>query len=463
MQQNLKNRIALYYLLLTALLVAVVFVILFKIVHITVYNHLDSKLWEEVNDIRGSIAFVDNQLDITNPLEWNESEHAHTEVNPTFVQVRGPKGEILKTSVNLFGRTLEYRDNYPYLQYFNSKLGESLIRQVQAPILSNKGELLGYILVAVPRTESVLVLTNLQRVLFIGYPLVLILLFAFTRVIAGSLMKPLNKVISTADRITRENLEERIPVPKHRDELQVLAKTINDLLDRLNEVIQREKQFTSDASHELRTPLSVIKGTLEVLVRKPRKTEEYVKKINYCIAEVNRMANLVEQLLMLTRHESRQEQLNLRQLLPEDLVTNALSRLETQIRQKKIRVSLNSTGDNYIYADCNLTETIFENVLSNAVKYSPDSASIQVDIFQENGSVICRITDEGIGMTEEELKRAFDRFYRTSYSHDSKTEGSGIGLSLVKRLAELQQIDIHLKSEKHRGTVFELHFPIPMN
>src|SRR5512139_762628 len=97
--------------------------------------------------------------------------------------------------------------------------------------------------------------------------------------------------------------DERIELPANKDEIYTLTSTINQLLDRLEDAVLREKQFTSDASHELRTPLAAIKGTLEVLIRKPREVEQYESKISYCIIEVDRMSTIIDQLLMLARYD----------------------------------------------------------------------------------------------------------------------------------------------------------------
>jgi len=459
MKLDLKNRIALYYMLLTAALIALVFVFLFSIVERTVYHHLDTKLIEESEDIYESIEFVNNELRVINEAEWNESEHVHVEINPTFVEVRDAMGAVLKRSNNLSGEYLKFMGRSSKTYYINSKLQETGTRQIQKPIISSTGELLGFILVALPREESVLVLSTLKKVLNIGYPLVLVIFFVFTRIIAGSLMLPINRIIDSAEQITRENLDERVPVPRRKNELFTLATSINDLLDRLNDVILREKQFTSDASHELRTPLSVIKGTLEVLIRKPRDTQHYVAKINYCINEVNRMSHLVDQLLMLARHESGQENLDEKIVLVEGIITDALARLQDSITTKKLKVHMHSGKGESILVDPFLVETIFENVLSNAVKYSHEGKSIYIDISRKNKQVICSIRDEGKGMAEEEIKMAFHRFYRTKFSHDSKVEGSGIGLALVKRLAALHGIKLKLSSDLGSGTTFTLYFP----
>ena len=152
--------------------------------------------------------------------------------------------------------------------------------------------------------ESEIVLENLQKALLVSFPIILIILFFTTRYIAGKSIAPINNVITTANRITRENLRERISLPENKDEIHLLISTINELLNRLEDNLLREKQFTSDASHELRTPLSVIKGTLEVLIRKPREIHQYEEKINYCIRETDRITKLIDQLLFLARYDS---------------------------------------------------------------------------------------------------------------------------------------------------------------
>jgi signal transduction histidine kinase len=156
-----------------------------------------------------------------------------------------------------------------------------------------------------------IVLQNLWEILIVAYPLILIILFLIARFIAGRSIKPINAIIETSNIITKDNLKSRIELPRKKDELHVLSKTINNLLDRIETAVEREKQFTSDASHELRTPLTVIKGTLEVLVRKPRSPEEYQEKINFCVAEVNRLNYLADQLLLLARFENQKQILKL--------------------------------------------------------------------------------------------------------------------------------------------------------
>ena len=164
---------------------------------------------------------------------------------------------------------------------------------------------LGIVVIAVPRKQTELVLADLKMFLLIIYPLSLLLLFLMSRTIAGRSLIPVQTMISTAQRITRENLAVRIELPPNKDELTTLASTINDLLERIESALTRERQLTADVAHELRTPLAALKGTMEVLIRRPRAQEHYERKISYCIGEVNRLSALVDQVLMLARFEKR--------------------------------------------------------------------------------------------------------------------------------------------------------------
>jgi len=181
-----------------------------------------------------------------------------------------------------------------------------------------------------------MVLNNLFVILVVAYPLILLVLFLIARFIAGKSIKPISAIIETSKVITKDNLTSRIPLPQNKDELYLLSQTINNLLDRVENAIEREKQFSSDASHELRTPLAVIKGTLEVLVRKPRNIEEYKEKIEFCVNEVNRLNHLVDELLLLARFENQKQTLKLERVSLNAVFLDVISRNSTLISENKL-------------------------------------------------------------------------------------------------------------------------------
>lgn len=455
---SLKNRIALNYIIVTSVLIAVLFSLIYIVVYDTVYSHLDSDLDAETNEVYSSLVILNDTLIFSNPYEWGEKEHGQIEVNPTFVQVIDTLGNIIKKTPNLRETKLSFNKSILKKSYFNTTFADSPVRQLQTSIKNGTNKTLGYLIIAVPLEESAIVLRNLSYTLIVGYPLVLIFLFTLSRFIAGRVVAPINKVISTSARISQENLDERIELPEHKDEIYTLTLTINNLLDRLEDVVFREKQFTADASHELRTPLSIIKGNLEVLIRRPRETQQYLDKINYVIKEIDRMSNLVDQLLNLARLESNNIKPAFTQVDLKLLVEDLISRFTNLLEEKKLAVNLKCDISSTVRADWNMIDVMIENIFSNAIKYSFNNQKIDVEIKSKDNAIECLVKDFGIGIPSDQIKKIFDRFYRVDESRNSQIIGQGLGLSIVKRLADLQNIEISLQSEKDKGTTVSLLF-----
>lgn len=459
MKLNFRNRIATWYLVATALLIAVLFSAIYLIVINTVYYHLDSDLDFEVKELRNNLVILNDQTIFGNPFEWKEGEHGQIEVNPTFIQVNDRTGNIIRKSGNLLDDKLEFRRGINQKTYFNTELSGSPIRQIQTPYYNQENKILGYLIVAVPLEESAIVLRNLRQAMLISFPVILIILFLVTRGIAGKSIAPIHNVINTAEKISKENIAERISLPAHNDEIYALTSTINGLLNRLEDALLREIQFTSDASHELRTPLSVIKGTLEVLVRKPREVPRYEEKINYCISETDRMTRLIDQLLMLARYDTGKIAPVKVEFNLTDTVDSVLQRLFPLLEDKNITINRYEDENFRLTADPSMIEIILENILTNAIKYSVQDKQIDIRIWKEEQGIVCSLRDYGIGMTELQIKNIFDRFYRTDESRNSEAGGFGLGLAICKKLCDLQNISVKVVSAPGKGTNFLLFLP----
>lgn len=462
MSLTLRNRIAFFYIGATALLTALLFIIIFTVTNRTVYNHLDEKLIKESEEVRNGLYFGDDSVKIINIYEWSEHEHSQIEVNPAFLQITDKSGTLIKKSGNLYDKDLEFKKGLAETSFFNANLGISSIRQVQIPLKNRVGYTNGYLMIGLPMDESILVLNQLKLALITGFIAALFILFLFARWMAGKSIKPMQKVILTAEKITKENIDKRIEMPANKDEIYTLTATVNSLLDRLEDAVLREKQFTSDASHELRTPLSVIKGTLEVLIRKPRDIKQYEDKISYCILEVDRMTSIIDQLLILARYESGKIEPVKRELYLDDIVMYSVLRCEQKANNKGIKINFKEENKFPVIADPSMLEVVLDNLISNAVKYSNGSKEIDIKIMEESGVTKCIIKDYGIGMEKEELERVFDRFFRSEKARSTHNSGDGIGLAIVKKLADLQEIDVNIASEPGKGTevtiIFRKHF-----
>lgn len=455
---SFKNRIAFHYIITTALLIFVVFFTIYSIVKYSVYNHLNNDILKEVENHINEIEINDNTFRLIHLNEWNEREHNTLEVNPVFIEFLDENKQIQEKSPNLKNENLTFNPAIENNQLFDSKLLNNKIRQIQVPIY-NQSKIIGYLLVAMSLEEATMVLQNLSKTLLIAYPLILLLLFLIARFIAGRSIKPITSIIQTADIITKDNLKTRIELPQKKDELYVLSQTINNLLNRIETAIEREKQFTSDASHELRTPLTVIKGTLEVLVRKPRTQEEYQEKINFCVAEVNRLNHLVDQLLMLARFEDQSQSLKMEKIVLNAIIFEVLSRFSNTIGSKKIKISANFPKDYTVCSDQYLLSIILTNLVSNALKYSNTNDTLTIQLSEVNQQIKCEIIDTGIGIPAVDLQKIFHQFYRSQASEHPEIKGTGLGLSIVQKLSHLLNIKIEVSSEEGVGTHIILSIP----
>ncbi|MEZ7500246.1 HAMP domain-containing sensor histidine kinase [Flavobacterium sp. Arc3] len=458
MQQfSFKNRIAFNYIITTALLIFVVFFTIYSIVKFSVYNHLNNDIGNEVKNHLNEIEVRNSSIFLIHEEEWKEREHNTVDVNPVFIQFLDTKGNLLEKSPNLKKQNLTLHKNIEDKELFDTKLLNNKIRQIQIPIYQNT-EKIGYLLIAMSLEDATMVLQNLFEVLIIAYPLILIVLFLIARFIAGRSIKPISSIIETSNIITKDNLISRIPLPQNRDELYVLSKTINNLLDRIENTIEREKEFTSDASHELRTPLTVIKGTLEVLIRKPRNPAEYEEKINFCISEVDRLNNLVDQLLLLARFENQKQSLKKEKFCLNAVILDSISRYSNTIQTKNIQVITEFKKDYYIKTDVYLFSIIINNLISNALKYSDKNAKLAIAIIEKNNKIECSIIDSGIGISSKDVEKVFNAFFRSDATDHPEIKGTGLGLSIVKKLSLLLSIDIQISSQENVGTAAKLIF-----
>ncbi|PIF62958.1 MULTISPECIES: HAMP domain-containing sensor histidine kinase [unclassified Flavobacterium] len=450
-QLSFKNRIASHYIVTTALLIFVVFFIIYSIVKFSVYSHVNNDITSEVDKHLSEIEIVGNTFHLIHKEEWKEREHNTLDVNPVFIQFVDENRNVIEKSPNLKKSSLIFNENNAENKLFDTKLADNSIRQIQVPIYQ-KTKIIGYIIIAMSLEDATMVLNNLFEVLLIVYPLILMVLFFIARFIAGRSIKPISSIITTSNIITKDNLTSRIPLPQNRDELYILSQTINNLLDRIETAIEREKQFTSDASHELRTPLTVIKGTLEVLIRKPRNPAEYEEKINFCVTEVDRLNHLVDQLLLLARFENQKQSLKIEKVYLNAIFLDTIARNSTAIQSKNITITTDFSRDYYIETDSYLFLIIVNNLISNALKYSNQNGKLTVHIKSVASRIECHIIDSGIGIPADDLENIFNQFYRSQSNAHPEIKGTGLGLSIVKRLCSLLTIDIAITSEENIGT-----------
>ena len=455
---SFKNRIAFNYILSSSILIAIVFLSIFTIVKYSVNQHINEEIQEELYKHLDDVSTDSNDTYLIQVDQWRAREHNSISVNPVFVEFYDTNKQLIDKSPNLKNSNIQLLATNQNNKFTDTKLNGIPIRQIQTGII-NKDQVVGYLVVAMS-LEDFEIVQILKNILLISYPLILILLFLIARFLAGRSIKPVSTIIDTSSQITKDNLKSRIPLPINKDELFVLSQNINNLLDRVENAIEREKQFTSDASHELRTPLAVIKGTMEVLIRKPRNQHEYEEKINFCISEVNRLNHMVDQLLLLARFENQKQNIKNETIYLNAIILDNLTRFSEKIESKKIKIITSFSDDYYIQSDNYLVSIIISNLLSNAIKYSDSAGEIRIKLSQNEHHITFSISDNGIGIAPDDMNKIFNSFYRSDVINHAQIKGTGLGLSIVKRLCDLLKFEISVDSKLNVGTTFSLSFSL---
>ena len=454
---SFKNRIAFNYIVSGSVLIAIVFLFIYNIVKYSVNKNVNEEIQEELYKHLDDVSTDSNDTYLIQVDQWRAREHNSISVNPVFVEFYDNNKLLIDKSPNLKSSNLKlFPDSNN--EFIDTKLNNIPVRQIQTSIINNN-QVVGYLVVAMS-LEDFEIVQILKNILLVTFPLILILLFLIARFFAGRSIKPVRTIIETSSQITKDNLQTRIPLPQNKDELYVLSENINNLLSRIENAIDREKQFTSDASHELRTPLAVIKGTMEVLIRKPRNQQEYEEKILFCISEVDRLNHMVDQLLLLARFENQKQNVKQETIYLNALVLDNLTRFSEKSESKKLKIKTQFSEDYYLISDNYLVSIIISNLISNAIKYSNPNGEIAIELGKTSDVVTFSITDYGVGIAKNDLDKIFNSFYRSDVSNHPEIKGTGLGLSIVKRLCDLLKLEIAVESKLNQGTKFVLNFPL---
>lgn len=457
MKLSFRNRIALFTAMAAAATIGAVFLIVYGVVYFTAYDHLDDDLRQEREEVFSNLRWTGDSIIIAHMPEWEEKEHLQIEVNPTFLQVVDAGGRLLFRSANLQQDILLFNPNMSQDAYFNSRISDQRIRQGQFPIQNERGAVIGHLTVGVSREESAIVLHNLRNTLCIAFPLLLIILFLATALAASRSIAPVQQLIKAASGIGEANIDTQLPLPENKDEIYQLATTINELLQRVENSIQREKQFTADASHEMRTPLTAIRGTLEVLLRKRREPGQYEEKINRVIVEVDRLHGMLDQLLQLARLESGHIPVRHAPMMLAAFLHALANKWQPYLQEKNMALRLEIPPSATLDTDEALLNIILDNLLGNAIKYGHPGGHI--DCIWQPEKAMLTIQDDGPGIPPEHIAHIFDRFYRADDSRSSGVRGAGLGLAIAKKLADLLSIRLAVNSRQEEGTAFTLGFP----
>ena len=307
-------------------------------------------------------------------------------------------------------------------------------------------------------TESDLKFINSLNVVFIGVgALALVLAIVLGNLIARGISKPIKNVINTAKGISNGNFDNKITEHSTISEIDSLTGTINNMADILKLQEQLRKKLTADVAHELRTPLTTLQSHLEAMI--DGIWEADTTRLKSCHDEIIRISRLVGDLEKLARFEGQSIILSKTEFDVVELIKSIAMNFEKEMLDKNMSITI-SKEPNQIFADRDKISQVIINLVSNAIKYSKENSSIQINAETNVGETIVKIKDTGIGIEKEHLKNIFERFYRVDSSRSRITGGSGIGLTITKAIVEAHGGRIEVQSKVGEGTEFTIRLPL---
>lgn len=334
------------------------------------------------------------------------------------------------------------------------------VRIITWPARDEDGEMffvvVGQSLGDVQRAQKQLVL-----LLAIANPVALLLASLGGLWLANIALRPVDRLTRAAERIGRGNLTERVEEPRSRDEIGRLAATFNQMIRRLEQTFERERRFTADASHELKTPLAVLRGDIEVALRRHRTPEEYQRVLKSSLEEIARLTKLTDDLLTLARSDADQSVLELEHVELDQLAAEAREYIAPLAQSAGVSLSYEAPASVIVVkGDQKRLQQLLVNLLDNAIKYTATGGSARLELSKEGSSAVIEVSDTGRGIPASALPHIFERFYRQTDPRDSRVTGFGLGLAISKWIADAHGGSIEVTSKEGQGSTFTVRLPL---
>ena len=273
-------------------------------------------------------------------------------------------------------------------------------------------------------------------------------------------IKPLKKILESINEITDGQLHQRVKI-KGNNEIAELGKAFNAMTEKLEQIDTSRQEFVSNVSHELKTPLSSIKVLSDsILLQEDIPTEMYIEFLQDINSEIDRMTEIVNNLLALVKLDYREAGLNICETDINKMLDDILKRLAPLAEQKEISLSKEYLKNVVVEADEMKLVLAISNLVENAIKYTDDKGEVKVILDCDHQNAFITVSDTGIGINEEEQQKIFNRFYRVDKTRDRETGGTGLGLSITHSTVILHKGSIKVSSKEGEGSTFIVRIPI---
>lgn len=388
------------------------------------------------------------------------SDLATFQTAATYMIVVDVNGQIMARSTNLTGwdELLDPESFGETAVFTMIHREDAALRVYTRPVhVDNNpdGPILGHLQVARLLTTYASFNRLLAVALLVGFAAATASLFLAVW-LTPSLFRPLDDIATVANQISRaDDLSLRVPHTERIDEIGLLARALNETLERLERLFQTQQRLLADVSHELRTPLTAIRGNVDLM---RRMGEGDIEMLGIIQEEVDRLTRLVGDLTLLARADAGGLPLDMKPTELDNLLFEVYR--QVSLLDKPVEVVVTEVDQVCVNGDPDRLKQLLLNLVENGMKYTPNGGRVTISLSQANGWAQIGVTDTGIGIPPEDLPYIFDRFYRVDKARNRAQGGSGLGLSIAKWVAQAHGGDIHVESEVSRGTTFTVVLPV---
>jgi signal transduction histidine kinase len=443
---TIRSKITLWY--------ASLFLILLVIFNVFIYMTISKILYQNTEDLLKSDAHQVYLIIQSEGFNINlDVPYKIIATNTYFVifDVKGNTGiksEILPEIVNLpIGRE----------QLRNVAIDRTNWIVYDTPV-KNNDKVIGWIRVSRSLQSLMNTLLNLRIIMFISVPLYGLLASAGGLFLAKRALRPIDYITKTAHEISKGDLTQRLKLNKTEDEVGRLATTFDEMLDKLESSIKKERQFASDASHELRTPISVITAQAEEVLIGKREIDEYKEAIETIRNESKKMSHIISQLLMIYRSDEGRYKFHFEILNLNMIIEDIVNEFQDVAVANGLNISFKTEEEIKIKADQTLITRLFINIIDNAIKYTNRDGKINIRLSRINNYSVTVIEDTGIGISEKDMPYIFDRLYQVDKSREDR--GTGLGLAIAKSITDLHKGEMLVESKLNSGSKFIIKLPL---
>jgi heavy metal sensor kinase len=339
-----------------------------------------------------------------------------------------------------------------------TNLGEYPVRIVTVPVWM--GSQIPYLVQVGASVEGVeAALQKALVILLVLTPSVFLIALLGGYILVGRSLKPVDDMTRAALSIESRHLDTRLVPPRTDNEIGRLASALNEMIARLDRSFRQIERFSADASHELKTPLTSIRGEAEVALMSDLPPEEYRRTLRSIVEETERLTTIVNNLLLLSRADADQVRLKQEPVALDEVAMAAYDPMGRLARRKNIALDIEAMDAVTVRGDALWLQQLITNLLHNAINYTPEGGAVFLSLTREKDRALLSVRDTGPGIAAEHLPHIFDRFYRVDSGRSRDQGGSGLGLNIVRWIAESHGGQIAVASEVGEGTTFTVRLP----